>query len=193
MFEDNGKMAEKANEINTAIDEASEAAKELPDQDMPVEGAILGCNFCGKKQKEVKQLIAGPNVYICNECVVLCQDVLMEEGAGLSGGEGVGFYQVRDSFQASLMTSIYHFLKEDYEDKDYLARVLKAYFSHQKKPPRKPSEEVNEIRTALGKAGRYLEGIDTEADKEKIVEDIKGCLKRLGAHLPKHDFKEELL
>ncbi|MBK9293438.1 MAG: ATP-dependent Clp protease ATP-binding subunit ClpX [Oligoflexia bacterium] len=40
---------------------------------------ILSCSFCGKNQKEVKKLIAGPNVYICNECIDLCNDIIVEE------------------------------------------------------------------------------------------------------------------
>lgn len=40
---------------------------------------ILYCIFCGKSQHEVKKLIAGPNVFICNECVVLCMDIINEE------------------------------------------------------------------------------------------------------------------
>jgi ATP-dependent Clp protease ATP-binding subunit ClpX len=43
------------------------------------EGAILRCSFCGKTQKEVKKLIAGPGVYICDECVELCTDIITEE------------------------------------------------------------------------------------------------------------------
>ena len=39
----------------------------------------LNCSFCGKSQDEVKKLIAGPNVYICNECVDLCNDIIEEE------------------------------------------------------------------------------------------------------------------
>ena len=39
----------------------------------------LNCSFCGKKQEKVKKLIAGPNIYICNECVDLCNDILIEE------------------------------------------------------------------------------------------------------------------
>lgn len=39
----------------------------------------LHCSFCGKSQFEVKKLIAGPSVYICNECVELCQDIVREE------------------------------------------------------------------------------------------------------------------
>ena len=40
------------------------------------------CSFCGKSQHEVKKLIAGPNVFICNECVELCEEILQEEDGG---------------------------------------------------------------------------------------------------------------
>ena len=39
----------------------------------------LRCSFCGKTQDQVKRLIAGPNVYICNECVELCKEIIDEE------------------------------------------------------------------------------------------------------------------
>ncbi len=39
----------------------------------------LHCSFCGKSQREVKKLIAGPNVYICDECIQLCNDIIAEE------------------------------------------------------------------------------------------------------------------
>src|SRR5579871_3494456 len=41
--------------------------------------SFLRCSFCGKTQDEVKKLVAGPTVYICNECVALCNDILKEE------------------------------------------------------------------------------------------------------------------
>lgn len=37
------------------------------------------CSFCGKSQSAVEKIIAGPKVYICNECIELCNDVLKEE------------------------------------------------------------------------------------------------------------------
>ena len=40
----------------------------------------LTCSFCGKSQRDVKKLIAGPMVYICDECIGLCNDILVEEG-----------------------------------------------------------------------------------------------------------------
>ena len=43
------------------------------------EGKLLYCSFCGKNQNEVRKLIAGPSVYICDECVDLCNDIIREE------------------------------------------------------------------------------------------------------------------
>jgi len=43
------------------------------------ENANLSCSFCGKSQREVKKLIAGPTVYICDECIELCNDIIAEE------------------------------------------------------------------------------------------------------------------
>ena len=40
---------------------------------------ILYCSFCGKSQHEVRKLIAGPTVFICDECVELCMDIIKEE------------------------------------------------------------------------------------------------------------------
>ena len=44
----------------------------------PTNGELL-CSFCGKNQDEVKKLVAGPSVYICDECIELCNDILVEE------------------------------------------------------------------------------------------------------------------
>ncbi len=46
---------------------------------MATKDSGLHCSFCGKSQKEVKKLIAGPNVYICDECIQLCNDIIAEE------------------------------------------------------------------------------------------------------------------
>ena len=43
------------------------------------EDKLLYCSFCGKNQNEVRKLIAGPSVYICNECIDLCNDIIKEE------------------------------------------------------------------------------------------------------------------
>ena len=51
------------------------------------DGKLLYCSFCGKSQHEVRKLIAGPSVFICDECVELCNDIIREEMQEKSSGE----------------------------------------------------------------------------------------------------------
>ena len=48
-------------------------------------GVTLYCSFCGKSQHKVAKLIAGPSVFICDECVGICHDILSEEPQGATG------------------------------------------------------------------------------------------------------------
>jgi len=48
-------------------------------QDNEKRNDFLKCSFCGKSQKQVKKLIAGPGIYICDECVELCNEIIDEE------------------------------------------------------------------------------------------------------------------
>jgi len=50
---------------------------------------LLYCSFCGKSQHEVRKLIAGPSVFICDECIELCNDIIREETATDKTGKGV--------------------------------------------------------------------------------------------------------
>ena len=54
-------------------------------------GELLKCSFCGKSQKQVKKLIAGPGVYICDECIDLCNEIIEEE---LADNSEVSFEEV---------------------------------------------------------------------------------------------------
>jgi ATP-dependent Clp protease ATP-binding subunit ClpX len=49
---------------------------------------LLYCSFCGKSQHEVRKLIAGPSVFICDECIELCNDIIREETQGEHGAKG---------------------------------------------------------------------------------------------------------
>ena len=66
-------------------------------------GDLLKCSFCGKSQKQVKKLIAGPGVYICDECIDLCNEIIEEE---LSESSELKFDELPRP------TEIYDFLKE---------------------------------------------------------------------------------
>ncbi len=57
---------------------------------------ILRCSFCGKTQDDVKKLIAGPTVYICNECVELCGEIITEEATQAQAAEDRQLLKPRD-------------------------------------------------------------------------------------------------
>lgn len=57
-------------------------------------GKLLYCSFCGKSQHEVRKLIAGPSVFICDECVELCNDIIREEIEEKQPSSGSGVEQV---------------------------------------------------------------------------------------------------
>jgi ATP-dependent Clp protease ATP-binding subunit ClpX len=56
--------------------------------DKPGNDKLLYCSFCGKSQHEVRKLIAGPSVFICDECVELCNDIIREEVSSAKDGKG---------------------------------------------------------------------------------------------------------
>jgi ATP-dependent Clp protease ATP-binding subunit ClpX len=49
---------------------------------------LLYCSFCGKSQHEVKKLIAGPSVFICDECIDLCNDIIRDETSNVESVAG---------------------------------------------------------------------------------------------------------
>eukprot|EP01034_Spumella_vulgaris_P035461 gene35461-43723_t len=49
---------------------------------------LLYCSFCGKSQHEVKKLIAGPSVFICDECIDLCNDIIRDETSSIESVTG---------------------------------------------------------------------------------------------------------
>ena len=53
----------------------------MPDKKGGSNEKVLYCSFCGKSQHEVKKLIAGPSVFICDECIELCNDIIRDEVA----------------------------------------------------------------------------------------------------------------
>ncbi len=59
--------------------------------------AHLKCSFCGKSQEQVRKLIAGPGVYICDECIDLCNEILDEELIDAQGGGRQGSEPTRKS------------------------------------------------------------------------------------------------
>jgi len=80
-----GEVARQLLQIGTALEETlRKAYGDRWDSYIPKtsdEAKQLACSFCGRHQQEVRKLIAGPSVHICNECVGLCNDIATEEVA----------------------------------------------------------------------------------------------------------------
>jgi len=92
---------------------------------MPQEKNTLYCSFCGKSQHEVRKLIAGPTVFICDECVELCMDIIREESKTSL---------VKSSDGIATPTEIYDILNDYVIDQDHAKRVLAvAVHNHYKR------------------------------------------------------------
>ena len=88
---------------------------------------LLKCSFCGKSQKQVQQLIAGPGVYICDECVELCNEIIEERLA--EAGE-----EVTSEFDLPKPKEIFHFLEEYVIGQEPAKRALSvAVYNHYKR------------------------------------------------------------
>jgi ATP-dependent Clp protease ATP-binding subunit ClpX len=88
-------------------------------------GDLLKCSFCGKSQKQVKKLIAGPGVYICDECIDLCNEIIEEE---LSETSELKFDELPKPRE------IYSFLNDYVIGQDDAKRVLSvAVYNHYKR------------------------------------------------------------
>ena len=86
---------------------------------------LLKCSFCGKSQKQVKKLIAGPGVYICDECIDLCNEIIEEE---LAETEEVSFAELPKPHE------IYDFLDSYVIGQDQAKKVLAvAVYNHYKR------------------------------------------------------------
>ena len=110
------------------------------------EGAeLLKCSFCGKSQKQVKKLIAGPGVYICDECVDLCNEIIDEE---LTETEEVSFAELPKPHE------IYDFLAQYVIGQNQAKKILAvAVYNHYKRV----------------RAGQRMTDEDVELQKSNIL------------------------
>ena len=103
---------------------------------------LFKCSFCGKSQKQVQQLIAGPGVYICDECVELCNEIIEERMAESNADGGVA------EFDLPKPREIFGFLEEYVVGQEPAKRALAvAVYNHYKRVRAR-----GEIKTAEQKA-----------------------------------------
>ena len=110
---------------------------------------ILYCSFCGKGQNEVQKLIAGPSVYICEECVDLCNNIIEEELNINEANEDLTLYKPKE---------IKSMLDEYVIDQDVAKKVLSvAVYNHYKRLNDKPKPRENDY-VEIGKSNILLIG-----------------------------------
>ena len=102
--------------------------------DLPIatDDKKISCSFCGKSQEEVKKLIAGPNVYICNECVILCKDILVEDDK----------IDTKKKFEIPKPSEIFSYLENHIIGQEQAKKILSvAVYNHYKRV-QKPLKDI---------------------------------------------------
>ncbi|MDG2007945.1 MAG: ATP-dependent Clp protease ATP-binding subunit ClpX [Alphaproteobacteria bacterium] len=102
--------------------------------DLPIatDDKKISCSFCGKSQEEVKKLIAGPSVYICNECVILCKDILVEDDK----------IDTKKKFEIPKPSEIFSYLENHIIGQEQAKKILSvAVYNHYKRV-QKPVKDI---------------------------------------------------
>lgn len=131
-------------------------------------GKLLFCSFCGKNQNEVRRLIAGPSVYICDECVDLCNDIISEESQAATADD--------NDQQLPVPTQIKELLDEYVIGQEHAKKILSvAVYNHYKRLQVSELGGAEKSNVELGKSNILLIG-PTGSGKTLLAETLARML-----------------
>ena len=131
-------------------------------------GKLLFCSFCGKNQNEVRRLIAGPSVYICDECVDLCNDIISEESQAVESES--------TAEKLPVPTEIKTILDEYVIGQERAKRILSvAVYNHYKRLQVSEQSNTEKTDVELGKSNILLIG-PTGSGKTLLAETLARLL-----------------
>ena len=131
-------------------------------------GKLLFCSFCGKNQNEVRRLIAGPSVYICDECVDLCNDIISEESQAVESESATE--------RLPVPTEIKNILDEYVIGQERAKRILSvAVYNHYKRLQVSEQPKPDKTEIELGKSNILLIG-PTGSGKTLLAETLARLL-----------------
>lgn len=131
-------------------------------------GKLLFCSFCGKNQNEVRRLIAGPSVYICDECVDLCNDIISEESEAIESES--------TAEKLPVPTEIKTILDEYVIGQERAKRILSvAVYNHYKRLQVSEQSNTEKTDVELGKSNILLIG-PTGSGKTLLAETLARLL-----------------
>ena len=135
-------------------------------------GDLVKCSFCGKSQKQVKRLIAGPAVYICDECIDLCNDIIEEEEADPTE---VGFDELPKPREIHAFLDDY-VIGQEQAKKQLSVAVYNHYKRIQTPPHNHPTSVHAEVDIELSKSNVLLLG-PTGCGKTHLAQTLARLLK----------------
>jgi ATP-dependent Clp protease ATP-binding subunit ClpX len=135
--------------------------------EMNGENRELRCSFCGKSQDQVKRLIAGPGVYICDECIRLCSDIL--RNTGMPEEEEEEDFEVKDVRELPKPKEIYDMLSQYVVGQDEAKKTLSvAVYNHYKRI----NYQAAQKEKLRNESGGEPSIVDTEGSSEQLLQQL---------------------